>query len=139
MVTMKKTIDGKQYNTDTAKKLLERVGAGDFREALYRSRSGQFFLHGSGGSESRYAKGTKDGMWIPGEKIIPLSEDAALVFAKEHFTPEEYKPAFSAFEEGFETFAMQVPPSLKRRFNNLKDARSETAAELLKDLLDEFE
>ena len=65
---MKKIINGKLYNTETAKKLAEYSNDctwSDFRcleEALYRKRTGEYFLYGSGGPLTGYAEkhGVKD-------------------------------------------------------------------------------
>lgn len=56
---MKKIIDGKLYDTDTAAKICSDGFSfrGDFSwwcETLYFSKKGQFFFHGEGGPLSRY-------------------------------------------------------------------------------------
>ena len=58
---MKQVINGKIYNTETAEKLHEyNNGMGnDFRaydEALYLTKKGAFFIAGSGGPMTKYAK-----------------------------------------------------------------------------------
>lgn len=65
---MKKIIDGKLYNTETATFLgdYEYSHSGDFRhmyEALYQTKKGTYFLFGDGGQLSRY--GTALTMVVP--------------------------------------------------------------------------
>ena len=48
-----------------------------YREALYRTADGQYFLSGIGGSLSAYRKLDHFGSWVEGQRIIPLTEDDA--------------------------------------------------------------
>lgn len=57
---MKKIIDGKWYNTDTATSLgyIEFGTSNDHRymlEELYKTKKGSFFLYYTGGARSKYA------------------------------------------------------------------------------------
>src|SRR3990172_2422569 len=60
--SMKKVIDGKIYNTETAELLHEwdnGMYGNDFgrcEEALYRTKKGAYFIAGEGGAMSRYAR-----------------------------------------------------------------------------------
>ena len=101
---MKKIINGKVYDTDTA----ERVGSWDngkytndlyyCSEDLYRKRTGEFFLYGEGGPGSKYAVSCGSNSWSGGEKIIPLTYDAAQKWA-ECLSGEEYEAIFGTVEE----------------------------------------
>lgn len=66
---MKQTIHRVVYNTETACPLASwasgESGEEQCAEALYRTRSGKYFVHGAGGSASAYEGG---------EQIIPLDE-----------------------------------------------------------------
>jgi hypothetical protein len=81
---MKRVIGGKLYDTATATEMAqaERFPASDFnhyREKLYKTKSGAYFLHGVGGPLSRWGYG--DMMrWSRncGEDIAPLTRDEAL-------------------------------------------------------------
>lgn len=102
---MKKIISGKVYDTDTA----ERVGEWDngrlddclYRccEELYRKRTGEFFLYGYGGPGSKYSVSLGNDNWSGGEKIIPLSYDAAQKWAEDHLDGEEYESIFGTVTE----------------------------------------
>ena len=100
---MEKIINGKRYNTDTAKNVgywCANITDGLYRveETLYRKRTGEFFLLGSGGPRTKYAEWTETGNLCSGEKIIPLSEEAAREWAEESLSPEEYEAAFDVQE-----------------------------------------
>ena len=57
---MKKVIDGKLYNTETAEEIANwsnSYGYSDFnhcKETLYRTKKGAWFIYGVGGALSRY-------------------------------------------------------------------------------------
>lgn len=75
-------------------------GYADFRhwkEQLYRTRKGNFFLYGEGGPLSCYAVHEEDG-WTDGEKIIPYSEDEAKVWVEKHLSASEYEALFGVEE-----------------------------------------
>jgi len=96
---MKKVIDGKLYNTETAQNLgywwngLSTNDFGYLREALYQTKSGKYFLHGIGGARTGYAESY--GSLLHGsEAIIPLSTEEAQDFAENHLSADEYIAAF---------------------------------------------
>ena len=100
---MKRIINGKRYNTDTAK-FLGYVGyshPGDFsfwKETLYIKKTGEFFLHCIGGAMSRYARRIGLDEWTGGEEIHPLSPEEAQKWAEENLEAEEYEAIFKAIE-----------------------------------------
>lgn len=119
---MKKIINGKLYNTDTAKRLGE--WANDITdnlhwvsETLYQKQRGEFFLHGEGGPSSKYAESIGQGSWSSGEKIIPLSYDAAQAWAEEHLDANAYQATFGPVEEDDSTVRMLIslPASVAER------------------------
>lgn len=72
---MKKTINKKVYNTDTATvvKTVTYSYFGDpagYEETLYQTKKGDFFIYGVGGAESKYAEPT----------IIAVTADEAAAF-----------------------------------------------------------
>lgn len=108
---MKKIINGKVYDTETAK----RVGrwynghyTSDFAycsEDLYRKKTGEFFLHGEGGAMSRYAShsGNSSG-W--GEQIEPLTYKQAQKWAEENLDGSEYCAIFGEPDESGEAVTL---------------------------------
>lgn len=101
---MKKVINGKMYNTETAEKIdgwSNGYYGNDFRnctERLYRKRTGEFFLHGWGGPMSKYAESLGN-MTSGGEKITPFTEDEAKEWMEEHSDVDTYIDVFGEPEE----------------------------------------
>lgn len=84
---MKRIIKGKTYNTETAK-LIDYHGEGEgekmWEEYLYRTKSGDFFLHGRGGKRTWYLV-VKEGKLMGSEQIIPLSKGNAIKWLKDNY------------------------------------------------------
>lgn len=101
---MKKIIDNRRYDTDTAKEIgcdgySSRSDFGFWEETLYQKRTGEFFLHGIGGPASKYATTVGQNEWTGGEKIIPLSFENARDWAEKHLEADEYEAVFGPVEE----------------------------------------
>lgn len=102
---MKKIISGKLYDTDTAKEVASWSDGLSFRdfthieETLYQKRTGEFFLHGAGGPATRYAVSAGLNSWTGGEKIIPLTWDAAREWAEKHLDADDYQQIFGEVVE----------------------------------------
>lgn len=101
---MKKIIGGKRYDTDTAKE----VGSDSYsnprdfsywEETLYRKNTGEFFLYGEGGANSRYAVQIEQNTWSGGQRINPLSFEEAKSWAEEHLDGNKYESIFGTVEE----------------------------------------
>lgn len=72
---MKKTINKKIYNTDTATEIKRNTVSyfGDpagYEEVLYKTTKGAFFVYGVGGAESKY----------PEPEITPITAEEAEQF-----------------------------------------------------------
>ncbi|MFW6100812.1 MAG: hypothetical protein ACOC90_05445 [Bacteroidota bacterium] len=96
---MKAIIDGKRYNTETAEKIvlwsngLMYSDFGHLEETLYRTKKGNYFLHGGGGPKTKYA--VQNGQWTSGsQKIIPLTKDEALEWLENHGFADEIEKLF---------------------------------------------
>lgn len=101
---MKKIINGKRYDTETAEQIgfwrTER-SVTDFsycEETLYRKRTGEFFLFGEGGPSSPYAHAAY-GMMGAGEAIVPLTEDEAKTWVEQKLDADTYEALFPVEEE----------------------------------------
>lgn len=121
---MKKIIDGKLYDTDTAKQMGIWANNGSWRdhnhcvETLYRKRTGEYFLHGEGGPMTKYAVSTGQNSWSGGEKIIPLSASKAREWAEEKLDADDYAAIFGMPDGGTdekETLCIQLPADLMAR------------------------
>lgn len=101
---MKKVINGKMYNTETAEIVMEHwngYSSRDFNycyEELHRKKTGEFFLYGKGGALSKYADHCAN-MMCDGEKIIPLTEREAREYVERHGDADKYIELFGEVEE----------------------------------------
>lgn len=102
---MKKIINGKKYDTETATKKASAYAScsmsdfGYWEEELYQKRTGEFFLYGHGGPASKYSVTVGQNEWSGGEKLIPLSMEAAQKWAEKHLDGDEYEEIFGEVEE----------------------------------------
>ena len=102
---MKKVIDGKLYNTETAELLHEWDNGcygNDFNEcseSLYRTKKGVFFIAGSGGAMSKYAESCGQNSVCGGEGIEPLTSAAAREWAETHDMDADEMAKVWAIEE----------------------------------------
>ena len=102
---MKKIINGKVYNTETAQEVgswSNNLSYRDFNhceEALYRKKTGEYFLYGVGGPRSPYAERVGDNSWSGGSAIRPLTFEEAREWAEEKLSAEEYESIFGEVSE----------------------------------------
>ena len=102
---MRKIINGKMYNTDTATLIDSYDSMGDlndyrhYREFLYLKKTGEFFTYGYGGAASKYAEIQGNRMRSPGEMIIPLSRSEAMAWVERYCDVEIYIELFGEVEE----------------------------------------
>lgn len=102
---MKKIINGKRYDTNTAR-LIDYTGNGlpdnDFnywQEKLYLKKTGEFFIYGEGGARTQYAKFDTSGWSRGGSSIIPISTDHAKKWVEENSSVEIYETLFGPVDE----------------------------------------
>jgi hypothetical protein len=101
---MKAIIDGKRYDTSTAKHIgsaSSDYGLSDLRhwtEDLYRTEKGQHFLAGEGGPKTRWAQPIDSGM-ASGSGIRLLSADEARAWAERYLKTDQVEAAFE-IEDG---------------------------------------
>jgi hypothetical protein len=91
---MKKVIDRKLYNTDTAELIhTHSFGScrdfGYFVEELYITKSGRFFVAGKGGARSRWGRRVDQNTWSGSSGIEGLSKEEALTWCESHGAPAE--------------------------------------------------
>lgn len=102
---MKKIINGKMYNTETARYIGSKQSdcyRNDYRyfaEDLYRKKTKEFFLYGEGGPASVYAERLSTGGYISGTKIVPLTEEEAREWVERNLEADEYIKIFGECEE----------------------------------------
>lgn len=97
---MKRIINGKTYNTQTATEIAHYsngLGGGDFRnfsESLYVTQQGAYFLAGEGGPMTRYARSCGN-MTSGSEGIEHVSKREALLWCEEYDFTGEIEEYFS--------------------------------------------
>lgn len=102
---MKKIINGKLYNTETAQEVSSYSTNDSWRdfshveETLYKKRTGEYFLFGEGGPASKYARRVESNSWSSGSAIIPLSYDDAKQWAEDHMDADDYMKEFGPVTE----------------------------------------
>jgi hypothetical protein len=100
---MKKVLDGKMYNTETAEMVASwdnGYSNSDFRccnETLYRTKKGTFFLHGGGGAMTSWSSSYGD-MSGWGEDIRPLTDDEAKEWLEGHDKVDALERLFEVAE-----------------------------------------
>ena len=101
---MKKIINGRKYDTETAKEIAcwnNGYLCSDFnycKETLYLKKTGEYFLYGEGGALTQYSRSVFGGS-IGGSRIIPLTEESAKEWAMEHLECEfQYISCYSLSE-----------------------------------------
>ena len=87
---MKRIIDGKRYDTETAERVTwvgsrSGISRSDFTywdAAIYRTPRGRWFLAGDGGPASIFAESVGNGT-IGGSGIIPISDGESLRYLED--------------------------------------------------------
>lgn len=99
---MKKIIDGKKYDTETATLLAEdRRSSGDsdwYREALYCAKNGSFFLAGEGGATSSWGREIPHHGRDSGSGIRALSAAETRTWVEKHAN-DHYEEIFGIAPE----------------------------------------
>lgn len=101
---MKKIINNKMYNTETATMVASYDNGCSmsdfcyFSEELYIKRTGEFFLCGSGGAMSKYTRACDNG-WSGSSQIIPMTENAAKKWVMDRCDADTYINLFGEVEE----------------------------------------
>lgn len=115
---MTKRIDGRRYDTNAATQLavyeppIDVTDANYYTETLYRKKSGEYFLHGEGGSRSCYATPVGLDGWRGGEKIVPLSEESARKWVEESLDADTYERIFGTLAEPDTAITVYLPPDI---------------------------
>ena len=78
------------YDTSEATEIVSTGGGsrpmdyGWWRETLYVTEQGEFFIAGEGGALSKYRRAVGGGEWSPGDEIIAMTKDKVLNWCKEN-------------------------------------------------------
>ena len=139
---MKKIINNKVYDTDTAKELASWSSDNANRldyidETLYRKKTGEYFLLGEGGPRTQYAREAGTNSWSSGDRIMPMTYQEASDWAQSRLSGEKYEELFGAVREDDSrrtvTYSLAVASVDKLR--RLAEQRGISASELLDQLI----
>lgn len=142
---MKKIINNRRYDTETAEKLGIYVSDYDYTsfhhysETLYRKRGGEYFLYGAGGATSRYGE-YKGNYRVNGEQIIPMTVEMAQEWAEEHLDGDEYESIFGEVSEDEEDqiISCQVPAPLAKKLTDRAAALGISKSEVIRNLIEKM-
>lgn len=124
---MKRIIDGRKYDTETATFVASYDNGrsvSDYQyvgHALYRKRTGEYFLESEGGAMTRYAERDGDG-WRGGSVIEPLTYERARAWAEEHMSVDEYEAEFGEVPESDGedvVLSVRVSPATRERLRRM--------------------
>lgn len=140
---MKKIINGKRYDTETAELCGSREYGypGDFdhvSEELYQKRTGEFFLHGEGGANSKYREEISMNSWSGGEKIIPLTDDEAREWAEKYLYATDYEKLFTVAEEedtGKKIQSFSISGDVISKLTRLSRVHGLSRSQIIEDLI----
>lgn len=140
---MKKVVQGVLCDTETAKLLgeyqyLSRRDFHFFREELYRTKSGKYFLYGEGHAASPYAKKVAQSEWAPGEAIKLLPPEAARQWAEENLEGDDYIAAFGEPEEDVQ-YSVSIDAATKHRLDKLKTKTGKSLKQLIAEAVKKIE
>jgi hypothetical protein len=99
---MKRIIDGKSYNTETAECIATWSNhhyPNDFHyceESLYRTAKGAWFVAGEGGAMSKYSRPVGNNGRGGGEGLEPFTADEARRWLEEHNFVDELEEHFGS-------------------------------------------
>lgn len=103
---MKKVINGKVYNTETATQIANwdnGIYGSDFQacdETLYVTSKGAYFVHGEGGAMSRWSQPCGSNGTSGGSGIEVLSQAEALEWCENHGVDADVIAEHFEIEEG---------------------------------------
>lgn len=123
---MKKIINGKRYDTETAQLIgsasySDRTDLYFWSEELYRKKTGEFFLYGEGGPASKYSRQNEQNTWSSGSQIMPLTLKEAQEWSEEYLDADEYEEVFGRIEEDKTQVSAWVPHSIKNDADKLRE------------------
>lgn len=137
---MIKRMNGKLYNTESAKELA-RIDSGhspsDFEyweETLYRTKTGNFFLYGWGRGNSRYGEwhGNSGG---DGERIMPMEPEEAIQWAEHNLPGDEVDQIFGRLEEDKVKITADISISAKEQIDRIRKETGKSIGEIIEGLL----
>lgn len=123
---MNKIINGRRYNTKTAK-FIGEVGYGllgdlnFWEEKIYLKATGEYFMHCSGGANSKYAKPIGDNQTASDEFLKPLTLEEAQEWIETNLSSDVYENLFGKVTEGRIQISAWISESVKDALGELQE------------------
>ena len=139
---MKKIINGRRYDTDSAKELgsnsySNRTDFNFWEETLYRKSTGEFFLYGEGGPASRYAQAVGQNSWSGGSRIMPMSTHEAKSWAEKNLSGDEYEKIFDVAEDSKKVVTFSLPEDVIEKIKREASSQNMTLSEYVAQVIRE--
>lgn len=138
---MKKIIDGKLYDTETAME----VGTNShgeisdfhyYEETLYRKRSGEYFLAGYGNALSDYRVQIGVSQWEAGSAIFRMSYEEARQWAEDNLSAEDYMEEFELVESDDDVaITVRVKESTKKMLRRMAFESGRSQGQVIDELV----
>lgn len=140
---MKKIINGKVYNTESAQEMASWSNGGGWRdfshceETLYRKKTGEYFLFGEGGPMTKYAEREGQNGWTGGSRIMPMTYQEAAAWAEEHLSGDEYEDIFGkvAEDDSKKIVAVNLTVTAAETLRRMSEKRNLSASEIVEQLI----
>lgn len=141
---MKKYINGKKYDTETAQAVgswtnnLSYRDFGWIDETLYRKKTGEFFLHGEGGAATGYSITIDGHMRGSGEAIRPLTFDEAREWAEKKLTGDEFEEIFGeiADDDSDVLISAVIKTSSRDKLRRSAEKTGKTISQIVNELIE---
>lgn len=136
---MYKVIKGARYNTESAKKIASWRApyavsdARYYEEVMYRTKAGNYFIHGKGNGASLYHEHNASGNTY-GEKIVPLTFEQAQKWAENHLDGDEYEVIFGDAYSGADA-TLTVSASAMRKLQQIQSQSGKTIKAIIDDMV----
>ena len=132
---MKKIINGKRYDTTTAKFLGSESysNISDFNyweEELYLKKTGEFFIYGKGGPMSPYSKPCGQNNYTGGSAITPLLRSEAQEWVENYLDADDYEKIFGEIEENRVQISCWISEEMKNLYDEEKKDTGITLTEI---------
>ena len=132
---MKKVIQNRVYDTETAE-LVASYHDNTCAERLYRKRTGEFFLHGRGNSDSDDYAVWKGNRVSGSERIKPLTPKLAMAWAAKHLNRQQYDDIFGAVADDRKiTISLSLPVGAVNTLKNAAAEQGRTASALIAEMI----
>ena len=132
---MKKVIQNRVYDTETAE-LVASYHDSTCAERLYRKRTGEFFIHGRGSSDSDDYAVWKGNRVSGSERIKPLTPKLAMAWAAKHLNRQQYDDIFGAVADDQKiTISLSLPVGAVNTLKNAAAEQGRRASALIAELI----